>query len=458
MPATVRHATLGLGAIVLAAGLFASCRPASGPGVPQPPAIDPRQAAALAFESSARAIVARLSDEELVGQTLIIGVEGRKSLSNGSRSIVKTIKPGAVILFGFNVAEDPRSMALLTADLRAAGGLGSRELSANGNPAATGAPSGAATVEPFVAIDHEGGPVFRFKSGLTRLPSARTMGRAGLAAAGVAGTIAGSELRALGIGMNVAPVVEALTELNRDFLADRIWSATPEEAGTLSAAFIEACQKEGTAAVAKHFPGNARADPHRDLPVLQISRQELDEVYLPPFRAAIEAGVSAIMLSHVLVPALDRKVPVSVSGAAIGFLKKDLGFRGIVMTDDLQMAALAGLGGVGSAALAAMSAGADMLMVSGGRTALDVHAAMLRALGDGTLARKRLEDAAVRIIAQKLRYAGSVSDTAETDPGKVGPGSGSETRLAGLEELVARNRAALSRALGPGNQIQKSGN
>lgn len=371
------------------------------------------------FESRARTLAAAMSDEELVGQALIVGVEGVQRLSNGSRSVLELIQPGAVILFGFNVAQDPRQLAVLALDIRTAAGKNST-----------------ASLPPFVAIDHEGGSVYRFKGGMTRLPAAKTMGRAGMSAARMAGAAAGSELRSIGVTMNAAPVVESLTDGNRAFLLDRVWSDDPGTAGKLASIFIEACQSGGAAAVAKHFPGNAATDPHRGLPVLSATKAALETVYYAPFRDAIRAGVSSIMLSHVLVPAIDPDLPVSVSAVAIAVLKEQLGFRGIVMTDDLQMAALAGIGGPEAASIAALSAGADLLMVSGGRTALAVRTALLKALADGRISRARLLDAATRIIAQKLRYGLDTETQADRD-----------RRLADFEAAVARNRLALSGAM-----------
>jgi len=368
-------------------------------------------------------LAAAMSDEELVGQALIIGVEGVEKLSNGSRSVIELIQPGAIILFGFNVAQDPRQVAVLAYDIRTAAGK-----------------IGAAALPPFIAIDHEGGSVYRFKGGMTRLPAARSMGRAGSAAARMAGAAAGSELRAIGVTMNAAPVVEALTDGNRAFLQDRVWSDNPGASGRLATSFIEACQSSGVAAVAKHFPGNAESDPHRGLPVLTTTQATLEDVYYAPFRVAIQSGVSTVMLSHVLVPAIDPDLPVSVSPLAIAVLKEQLGFRGIVMTDDLQMAALTGIGGPEAAAVAALSAGADLLMVSGGRTALAVRTALLGALADGRVTRARLQDAAARVLAQKLRYGLDDETPADRD-----------LRLAGFEDTVARNRIALAGALNEQN-------
>ncbi len=365
-----------------------------------------------------RAYSAALSDSELVGQVMMTGVHGMSGLSSTSRSILIDLKPGAIILFGYNISPEPRLLASLTADIRSAAMV-------------VGMP-------PFVGIDHEGGSVYRFKAGLTRLPSAASMGKAGERAAFVAGDASGSELRALGVTMNMAPVVEASSDANRAFLSDRAWSSDPECAGRLATAFISASQARGVAAAAKHYPGNAATDPHATLPVLDASRAELEELYETPFRMAITGDVSAVMLSHALVPILDDILPVSLSPAAIDRLKRRLGFKGIVMTDDLHMAALSGLGGTGATALAALVAGADMLMVSDEAVALDVHAFLIGALGDGRLKRSRLEDAVTRIMIQKLRFG---LDT-ETDEERA-------SMLEALEPSVAEHRASLLKAMNP---------
>lgn len=369
----------------------------------------------------AKAIADGLDDEALAGQAMMVGVEGVGRPSNASRRILERIRPGAVIFFAFNVDDDPRSVASLAASARDACAIDT---------------AGVGLLPPFVAIDHEGGGVYRFKGGLTRLPAAATMGRAGAEAASVAGRAAGTELRALGVTMNAAPVVEALNAANRGFLSGRTWSDDPYEAGSLSAAFIRACQEGGAAAVAKHFPGNAEVDPHRGQPVLAASRAVVEGAYLAPFRAAVSAGVSAIMLSHAIVPAIDPAHPVSVSPKAVAMLKDELGFDGIVLTDDLQMAALDGYGDPGLSAVAALSAGADMVMLTGGRTALGARDAILAALRDGRLSRERLKDAAARVIAQKLRFGLD----AETDGDRA-------TRLDSLDRTVEANTAALKAAM-----------
>ncbi|MCK7483989.1 MAG: hypothetical protein M0C28_48640 [Candidatus Moduliflexus flocculans] len=230
------------------------------------------------------------------------------------------------------------------------------------------------------------------------------MGEDGPEAASRAGAAAGRELRALGVSLNLAPVVEAWDARNGGFLGTRAFSADPARAGALAAAFLSAQQAEGTAATAKHYPGNGAEDPHRAVPVVEASLREIEDFYDPPFREAVKAGASAVMLSHARFPALDPELPASLSPAVIGRLKGELGFRGIVLTDDLAMKALSGEGGIGSAAVSAVRAGADMVMASGGRGAREAYRALVSAAKSGELPEARIRDAAARILAQKIRF------------------------------------------------------
>lgn len=365
----------------------------------------------------ARALAESFDSEELAGQLIMTSVDGRGILPSWGRSFLEDIKPGALVLFGYNIPEDPLDLVPFLADIRAAA-------------AVRGVP-------PFLGLDHEGGEVFRFRAGVTRLPSARDIGLSGGRAASVAGRVAGSELFALGLSLNMAPVAEALGDANRAFLGSRAWSKYPAVAGTLALEFLAACQEEGVAGTAKHFPGNSDSDPHEVSPVLDVTLGELEERYLKSFRIVLHAYPAAMMLSHAVVPALDPTLPVTVSPRAIELLKDTLGFAGIVLTDDLVMGAMGGSGGVGSAAIKAIAAGADMLMVSGAREALAVRDAIAAGLIDGSMARERIVDAVYRILLQKLRFG-----LDETSHGNL-----DATEFAAL---VERNRTALAAAMSKG--------
>jgi len=383
----------------------------SAPETRSPPA------AGRDMSAEARAMAAAMSLEELAGQVLMVGATGSGSLPDWNRSFLSKVRPGGVVLFGFNIPEDPLDLVPYIEELSAASG----------------------GLRPFVAVDHEGGPVFRFRHGMTRLPAARDLGRGGVGLASAAGGVAGSELRALGISMNLAPVVEALDERNDAFLGLRAWSASPEESGRLARAFLEACQGAGTAGTLKHFPGNASVDPHHGRAVLDASMEELEAGHLLSFRLSLQGKPAAVMLSHVTVPAIDPDRPATLSPAAVDLLKRGLGFGGIVLTDDLLMQGLGGEPAAPANAVAALAAGADMLMVSGGAAIMKIRDAIVAAVGDGSLGRDRLEDAAARIIAQKLRFGL--------------PGEGPEERAVraeGFRELVRRNGVAFSAALEAG--------
>ncbi|OHD80459.1 MAG: hypothetical protein A3J97_08645 [Spirochaetes bacterium RIFOXYC1_FULL_54_7] len=237
--------------------------------------------------------------------------------------------------------------------------------------------------------------------------------------------------------MNLAPVFEALDGHNNAFLGTRAWSDDTGTAAALAAAFAGSCQAAGVAAVAKHFPGNAALDPHYGLPVLDIGLEELESRYLQAFAAAVEADIAAVMLSHVLVPVIDPDLPVTLSLPAIGLLRDRLGFKGIIMSDDLAMKAISGDMTPGAAALLALHAGVDLVMVSGTRQAIQVRDAIVGALETGQLKRATLTGSAARIMAWKLRLA---LDRDEPDE--------REARRANLATLVRTNRIALESILG----------
>ncbi|MBN1520512.1 MAG: glycoside hydrolase family 3 protein [Spirochaetales bacterium] len=370
------------------------------------------------LNQAARAVVAGMDDDTLAGQVIMTGVGGRGRLDDANSRYLEELKPGAILLFRFNVPAKPLEL----------------------RPFADQVASAAGGLRAFVAIDHEGGDVFRFGAGVTRLPSAAVLGSGGPDAAEAAGRAAGTELAALGVTLNLAPVAEALDDHNRAFLGTRTFSTGPLESGSLAWAFLRACQDAGTAGALKHFPGNAGADPHHGLPVISATGAELKARYAVPFMAALRARPAAVVLSHAVVAGLDPETPATLSAPVILALKRVLGFDGIVLTDDLVMGALGGEGSVGATAVRALNAGADMLMVSGGRPALASRDAILGALADGTLSRARLEDAAFRVVREKLRF-GSDSPIGTLDG-------------ASFQAMVARNRAALDAALQPESAAQ----
>ncbi|MFA6317061.1 MAG: beta-N-acetylhexosaminidase [Elusimicrobiota bacterium] len=216
------------------------------------------------------------------------------------------------------------------------------------------------------AVDHEGGWVLRFTSGVTAFPGNAALGAAGdPRLAREVGRAMARELRALGIGLNLAPVIDVVERYNPG-IGIRSFGPDPELVGSLGSAMIRGMQAEGLHACAKHFPGKgaASADAHVTLPTIALSRKELLAVHLKPFRRAIKDGAASIMTSHVLMPAFDR-VPATFSRRiTTGLLRRDLGFGGVIISDDLCMGAVTEAGPVQAAALDALRAGHDLIIVA----------------------------------------------------------------------------------------------
>jgi beta-N-acetylhexosaminidase len=368
-----------------------------------------------AKESSA--LASRLASLDLEGraaQVLLAGVEGARLPSPATLSLLKSMPLGGVVLLGSNLTGDPIDAGRFTSALQAA----------------------SAPIPLIVAIDHEGGLVFRFKGeGITRVPPPAEVGKKGAGYSYALGRAAGSELRALGINMALAPVVELLTDDNRAFLGTRSYGSSAEATDAAAGAYIEGLQSELVASVAKHFPGNAGEDPHRVLPELRLSLREYERDYAPRFSNAIGRRVSAIMLSHVVFKALDPERPSSLSPAVVGGeLRGRLGFRGLVLTDDVGMRALAAGRGPGESAVEALAAGADLVMVVDMDSAPSVRDAIVRAVKDGRLPASRLEQATRRVLELKSRFRmGEAFDL----PAR-------EKALSGFPGLVRENAKRLS--------------
>ncbi len=198
----------------------------------------------------------------------------------------------------------------------------------------------------LLAIDQEGGPVQRLVSPpFTGLPSARRLGREGPEAVRASGIAAARELKSLGIHINLAPVMDVLPEDSPEhFMAERCLGSDPQRVAELGRAWIGALQSEGVSATAKHFPGlgQAELDPHHYAPVIHWNNGASMERDLAPFREAVSAGVHCVMTSHSLYPTVDSQWPATLSPALCSdMLRHHLGFEGVLLSDDLDMAAVA---------------------------------------------------------------------------------------------------------------------
>jgi beta-glucosidase len=186
------------------------------------------------------------------------------------------------------------------------------------------------------------------------------------------GSCCGRQAQQLGLNWVLGPVCDVNNNPANPVINVRAWGESPESAGALAAAFVRGCQGEGVLACAKHFPGHGdtTSDSHLELPLIPHSRERLDAVELPPFRAAIEADVASVMTAHLQLPALDRAHPATLSPAVLStLLRQDLDFQGLVVTDALVMDAITNTYGAAEAAVLAFEAGADLILMPADATA-----------------------------------------------------------------------------------------
>lgn len=268
-----------------------------------------------------------------------------------------------------------------------------------------------------LAIDQEGGQVARLREGFTEIPPMRAVGATGSAAlARDLGKLIGRELRAVGFDMNYAPILDIDTNPQNPIIAARSFGRTPELVTELGLALAAGLQEAGVAACGKHFPGHGDTsqDSHLELPTLPHAMERLERVELAPFKAAAKAGIASFMTAHVIFEAVDAKYPATMSREVLtGILRKKLGYDGMVVTDDVEMKAIADNYGVEEAVLLGLNAGVDHFLCC--HTAALAHQAIeaiVKAVESGKLSRDILNVATRRFGAVRERYAKPIGDVA----------------------------------------------
>jgi beta-N-acetylhexosaminidase len=270
----------------------------------------------------------------------------------------------------------------------------------------------------LVCTDQEGGSIVRLRGGVHTFPSEAVYGRTGSTSRVYAdAATTAHDLHALGLTMNLAPVVDVLSNPLSP-IGDRSYGSDPRLVARLSAAAVHGYQQHGLAAAAKHFIGlgHTSIDSHQSLPTVTQPLAQLERADLIPFRAAVAAGVSTILVAHVALPAIDPvHRPASLSPVIIGgLIRKHLGFKGVVITDSLAMGALP-QGSTAEAAERALAAGADMMLISADHDIPDgvfddAVERVISAVRAGRVAESRLDGAVARIVALKHAYSPTVMD------------------------------------------------
>jgi beta-N-acetylhexosaminidase len=321
-----------------------------------------------------------------IGQLLIGSLPGT-SITPEMRSLAREFELGGVILFGRNI-EAPEQVAELAHDVQSL-----------------------ATESPlWVSVDQEGGRVARLKAPFTEWPPMAVLGRSGDAtlATRFAAALA-AELRAVGVTLDYAPVLDIHTNPKNPIIGDRALAETAESVARLGAAIVHGLQDNGVAACGKHFPGHGdtSVDSHLELPVVEHPPDRIQRVESVPFRAAIAADVAFIMTAHILVPTIDEQNPATLSSRIVtGMLRQELGFGGVIVSDDLEMKAIARTWSVPDAAVRAIAAGCDAMLVCSGDVDAQAQSleAVVHAVEDGRISRRALDDTQKRLRQAKERF------------------------------------------------------
>ncbi len=334
----------------------------------------------------------------MIGSLFTVGIASTEPDRN-ALSLIREHKVGGVILFARNI-ENPLQVASLCRSLQ------EEAIAATETPL-------------FLAIDQEGGRVARLKEPFTLHPGASEIARSPdpLEQAARFASITATEMSLVGLNMNMAPVLDVPSGEPERHLSGRTFGSKPEMVASLGMKVVEELQSRKILAVAKHFPGLGKAnlDPHHMLPIIDSPGSEIEDRDLVPFKAAIKAGVSGIMTSHAMYPGLDPGTPATLSRKIItDLLRKKLGFGGLVITDDLEMGAVAGGLGVAGSAVEAFKAGVDILLVCENFDSIvESIDAVKRAVIRGDIPPSRLRESTGRIRRAKAAIP--------ADPGAVSP-------------------------------------
>lgn len=325
-----------------------------------------------------------MSVPEMVGQMFVVSMGGTEP-DYYIEKMVRERNIGGVLLFGYNMKSEEQVKSL-TGSLQ--------ELSMKTEP----------KIPLFFAVDQEGGKIAN-APWVTAEPAAAAIGQRGNPeeARFVAKKI-GTELRRAGVNTDFAPVAD--TGFGAA-IGERSYGEDPQLVSRMASAAVEGFDEAGVVASAKHFPnhGPANTDSHVSLPVVNHDLETVKNYDLPPFRAAVKAGVPMVMVGHLVYPVIDPDRPASLSPKAIGMLRQDLGFEGVVITDDLSMKGANGGDPPARAAVRAVKAGADMMIISSPpQEQADAYDAVVEAVKSGEISREQIRRSVERVLEVKESY------------------------------------------------------
>lgn len=331
--------------------------------------------------------VANMTLEEKIGQLVLVGMEGYEVNENIS-NLIKSYKVGGVILYGKNV-RDSSQLTSLISSLKSAN-------SSNKPPL-------------FISVDEEGGPVSRNPKEVKKIPSARSIGIKGDGElAFQLGRQLATTLKTFGYNMNFAPVLDIDSNPKNPVIGDRSYGNTAETVSAMGIKVMKGIESEGIIPVIKHFPGHGdtAVDSHIGLPIINHSLERLNNFEIVPFKHAIDEEADVVMVAHILLSKLDSGYPASMSREVIeNMLRDQLGFEGVIITDDMTMGAIVKNYSIENAAIQSIKAGVDILLVGHGyENALATLNIIKSEVDKGNITVERIDESVYRILRLKDKY------------------------------------------------------
>ncbi|KHE72625.1 beta-N-acetylhexosaminidase [Halobacillus sp. BBL2006] len=332
--------------------------------------------------------VSGMTIEERITQLLYVGIEGT-SLSTSEKQMISEGRVGGVIFLGRNITSSPQFKKLVE-EVKNAN-------SKNPTPL-------------FLGVDEEGGTVSRIPNPMKKLPSSYRIGEENDAdLAFTAGKLLAQKVKAFGLNMNFAPVMDINNNPGNQVIGKRSFGDTPERVSRMGIPEMKGIKSEGIVPVLKHFPGHGdtSVDSHINLPVIKKSLSQINQFELIPFKEAINEGADAVMMAHILFPELDDQYPATFSKTIIqNVLRKQSKFDGLVITDDMAMGAISKNFGTNEATIRSIQAGSDMVLMTDTRNGNfnEVKNALLQAVKKGTISTEQINDSVARILRVKQDY------------------------------------------------------
>jgi beta-N-acetylhexosaminidase len=333
-------------------------------------------------------ILVQMTLKEKIGQMIIAGIKNTTATKN-TLSLINYHKVGGIIFYAENIEDSKQTLKLLN-QLKEVNEKNALPL--------------------FLGIDQEGGRISRLPKEIINLPSNEEIGKMDNPDFSYdIGSLLGKELNAFGFNMDFAPVMDVNSNPDNPIIGNRSYGNDPDLVSKLGIQTMKGIQSQNVISVIKHFPGHGdtAVDSHLKLPIVHKSLNELNELELIPFKQAIANGADVVMIAHILIPKLDQKFPSSMSKPIItDLLRNQLGFDGVVITDDMTMKAITDNYDIGSSSVQSVKAGSDLILVAHNYYKIvSIVEAIEKAVNAGEISEERINESVERILNLKKKYS-----------------------------------------------------